>query len=104
MRLDRSALIQPSEAPSFPMADVIIYTRDLCGYCARAKALLASKDVAFVEKNASASPALRAEMTARAKGRSTFPQVFVGDVHVGGCDDLYALDRAGKLDPLLGRA
>ncbi len=83
------------------MPPVTIYTRQLCGYCARAKQLLASKGVAFEEKDATVEPSYRAEMMARAPGRTTFPQIFVGDTHVGGCDDLYALDRAGKLDPLL---
>ncbi|KAB0677065.1 glutaredoxin 3 [Aureimonas leprariae] len=86
------------------MADVTIYTREFCGYCARAKQLLQKKGVAFEEKDASFSPDLRAEMTRRANGRTTFPQIFVGETHVGGCDDLYALDRAGKLDPLLAAA
>ncbi len=83
------------------MASVVIYTRDLCGYCARAKQLLDSKGVAYVEHNASANPEARQEMYAKANGRTTFPQIFIGNTHVGGCDDLVALDRAGKLDPLL---
>ncbi|MFT4002972.1 MAG: glutaredoxin 3 [Rhizobium sp.] len=83
------------------MASVTIYTRQFCGYCARAKSLLESKGVAFVEHDATDKPELRQEMISRANGRMTFPQIFVGDVHVGGCDDLYALDRDGKLDPLL---
>ncbi|MCQ8783893.1 glutaredoxin 3 [Mangrovibrevibacter kandeliae] len=83
------------------MPDVTIYTRQLCGYCARAKQLLDKKGVAYEEKDASFSPELRKEMIERSKGGSTFPQIFVGETHVGGCDDLYALERAGKLDPLL---
>lgn len=83
------------------MASVTIYTREYCGYCARAKALLASKGVDFEEKDATYSPDLRQEMIARANGGSTFPQIFINGRHVGGCDDLHALDRAGKLDPLL---
>ncbi|WP_188910864.1 glutaredoxin 3 [Aureimonas endophytica] len=83
------------------MAEVTIYTRALCGYCARAKQLLEKKGVAFEEKDATFSPDLRAEMTQRARGRTTFPQIFIGERHVGGCDDLYALDQAGELDPLL---
>lgn len=83
------------------MASVTIYTREYCGYCARAKALLASKNVDFEEKDATYSPDLRKEMIARANGGSTFPQIFINGKHVGGCDDLHALDRAGKLDPLL---
>ena len=87
--------------PAEAMAEVTIYTREFCGYCARAKQLLTKKGVAFEEKDATYSPALRAEMAARANGCTTFPQIFVGSTHVGGCDDLYALDRAGGLDPLL---
>ncbi|PSJ50782.1 glutaredoxin 3 [Kumtagia ephedrae] len=83
------------------MADVTIYTRMMCGYCAAAKRLLDSKGVAYTEHDASFSPQLRGEMIDRANGRSTFPQIFVGDVHVGGCDDLHALDAEGKLDGLL---
>lgn len=82
------------------MADITIYTRQFCGYCARAKQLLSEKGAAFTEKDATDSAALRAEMRERS-GRATFPQIFIGDTHVGGCDDLVALDRAGKLDPLL---
>ena len=83
------------------MADVTIYTRMMCGYCARAKRLLDSKGVAYTEHDASFSPELRQEMIGRAHGRSTFPQIFIGDRHVGGCDDLYALEREGRLDALL---
>jgi len=83
------------------MAGVTIYTRDFCGYCSAAKRLLSEKGVDFVEHDAGFSPELRQEMIQRAKGRATFPQIFIGDVHIGGCDDLYALDRAGKLDPML---
>ena len=72
-----------------------------CGYCAAAKRLLERKGVAYTEHDASFSPELRAEMIARADGRSTFPQIFVGDVHVGGSDELHALEHAGKLDALL---
>ena len=83
------------------MSDVTIYTRQFCGFCSRAKTLLDQKGVAYEEKDATASPQLRQEMIQRAKGASTFPQIFVGETHVGGCDDLFALDRAGKLDPIL---
>lgn len=83
------------------MPDVTIYTREFCGYCARAKQLLGQKGVAFEERDASHSPELRREMIQRARGGSTFPQIFIGDTHVGGCDDLYALDRAGALDRML---
>ncbi|CAD7034526.1 glutaredoxin 3 [Pseudorhizobium endolithicum] len=83
------------------MADVTIYTRQGCGYCSRAKALLQSKGVDFIEHDATSSPDLRQEMIGKANGRSTFPQIFINGEHVGGCDDLHALDRAGKLDPML---
>lgn len=83
------------------MVEVIIYTRQMCGYCSAAKRLLDSKGVAYTEHDASFEPSLRAEMIAKANGRSTFPQIFIGGVHVGGCDDLHDLDRAGKLDPML---
>jgi glutaredoxin 3 len=83
------------------MSEVMIYTRALCGYCAAAKRLLDSKGVAYVERDATFSPELRQEMIARANGRSTFPQIFIGDTHVGGCDDLHALERDGRLDRLL---
>lgn len=84
------------------MAQVTIYTRDFCGYCAAAKRLLSEKGVDFVEHDASFSPELRKEMIQRANGRSTFPQIFVGETHVGGCDELFALDQRGGLLPLLG--
>jgi glutaredoxin 3 len=83
------------------MASVVIYTREFCGYCSRAKSLLESKGVDYVEHNATYSPDLRQEMIGKSNGRSTFPQIFINGEHVGGCDDLHALDRAGKLDPLL---
>lgn len=86
------------------MAGVTIYTRMMCGYCSAAKRLLDEKGVAYVEHDASFSPELRQEMIQRASGRTTFPQIFVGDVHVGGCDDLYALDEQGRLDALLATA
>jgi glutaredoxin 3 len=82
------------------MVPVTIYTRDGCGYCDRARGLLNRKNVAFNEINAGYSPELKSEMVAKS-GRSTFPQIFVGDIHVGGCDDLHALENAGRLDPLL---
>ncbi|MGO4568814.1 glutaredoxin 3 [Rhizobium sp. 2YAF20] len=83
------------------MASVVIYTREFCGYCARAKSLLQSKGVDFVEHNATYSPDMRQEMIAKSNGGATFPQIFINEVHVGGCDDLHALDRAGRLDPML---
>jgi glutaredoxin 3 len=82
------------------LADILIYTRDLCGYCAAAKRLLEQKGAAFTELNATFDPALRTEMMTRS-GRQTFPQVFIDGRHIGGCDDLHALDRQGGLDPLL---
>ncbi len=82
------------------MAEVIIYTRDGCGYCVRAKALLTRKNAAFTEFNATVDPSKRAEMMERS-GRSTFPQIFINGEHIGGCDDLYELDFDGGLAPLL---
>lgn len=86
------------------MVDVTLYTRQFCGYCTAAKRLLESKGVEFTEHDATTSPDLRQEMMTKANGRSTFPQIFIGGVHVGGCDELHALDRAGKLDPMLKEA
>lgn len=83
------------------MTDVTIYTRMGCGYCARAKRLLESKNVEYTEHDASFSPELRQEMIQRSNGGNTFPQIFIGDTHVGGCDELFALEQAGKLDPML---
>jgi len=83
------------------MVDVTIYTRMMCGYCAAAKRLLDRKGVAYTEHDASFSPELRQEMISRANGRSTFPQIFIGDIHVGGSDDLHDLDARGKLDAML---
>ena len=83
---------------------VEIYTSPLCGFCHAAKRLLTSKDVSFTEIDIAREPTRRAEMMQRANGRHTVPQIFIGGTHVGGCDDLYALERAGKLDPLLQTA
>ncbi len=83
------------------MAHVTIYTRPFCGYCARALSLLAAKGAQVSEIEAGFSPSKRAEMVRRSGGASTFPQIFIGEAHVGGCDELYALDRQGKLDSLL---
>jgi glutaredoxin 3 len=83
------------------MAEVVIYTRDFCYYSEAAKELLTRKGVAFKEINASGNRELRQQMIERANGGSTFPQVFIGDTHIGGCDELYALEDAGKLDALL---
>jgi glutaredoxin 3 len=83
------------------MAEVEIYTTMWCGFCSRAKRLLAEHGVAFREIDVSAEPERRPEMMARAGGRSTVPQIFINGSHVGGCDELHALDAAGKLTPLL---
>ncbi len=82
------------------MSEVIVYSSDYCPYCSRAKHLLASKGVAFEEIKVDGKPQLRAEMTNKA-GRTSVPQIWIGAKHIGGCDDLYALERAGKLDALL---
>jgi glutaredoxin 3 len=83
------------------MRQVDIYTTPICPYCAMAKRLLAKKGVAYREIDVSRDPALRQAMVQRANGRRTVPQIFIGDHHVGGSDDLHALDHAGKLDALL---
>jgi glutaredoxin 3 len=83
------------------MAKVTIYTTSLCPYCHMAKRLLSSKGVSYDEIDVGSDRKLRDVMTRRAGGRHTVPQIFIGETHVGGCDDLHALDRAGKLDPLL---
>jgi glutaredoxin 3 len=83
------------------MIAIDVYTRPGCGYCSAAKSLLTRKNAAFTEFDVSKDPALRQQMWDRAGAGSTFPQIFIGDIHVGGCDELYALDREGKLDSLL---
>ncbi len=80
---------------------VTIYTKDYCPYCVRAKALLSHKGVVFNEIKIDAQPELRPDMIARSGGRSTVPQIFINDQHIGGCDDLHALDAQGRLDTLL---
>jgi glutaredoxin 3 len=82
------------------MAHVVIYSSDWCPFCTRAKHLLDSKGVAFEEIKVDGKPQVRAQMADKA-GRTSVPQIWVGERHVGGCDDLYALERAGKLDALL---
>lgn len=82
------------------MANVELYTTPWCPYCLRAKHLLKSKGVAFTDIDVSGQPELRREMEQRS-GRYTVPQIWIGSTHVGGCDDLHALERAGKLDALL---
>jgi glutaredoxin 3 len=86
------------------MAKVEIYTSMLCGYCYAAKRLLKQKGVDYTEYDVGCDIEKRAKMTERAGGRTSVPQIFINGTHVGGCDDLYALDRAGKLAPLLGTA
>lgn len=83
------------------MQTIEIYTTPICGFCRMAKRLLDGKGVSYVEIDVMAHPAKRAEMTRRAEGGRTVPQIFVGDAHVGGCDELYALERSGALDRLL---
>lgn len=82
------------------MADVLIYTSRWCPYCIRAKQLLDAKGVHYQELSIDGQPALRAQMAERA-GRTSVPQIWIGSTHVGGCDDLHALERAGRLDALL---
>jgi len=84
------------------MPAVTIYTKAWCPYCDAAKDLLRGKNVAFDEISVDGDTAGQTAMAERANGRRTVPQIFIGDQHVGGCDDLYALERSGKLDPLLG--
>ncbi len=83
------------------MQPIEIYTSPLCGFCHAAKRLLNAKGASFAEIDLSREPQRRAEMRSRANGGHTVPQIFIGDLHVGGCDELHALDRAGKLDQLL---
>ena len=83
------------------MARVEIYTRDFCGYCSRAKSLLARKGADVTEHEAGMDADLRREMIQRSNGGSTFPQIFINGRHVGGCDDLFDLEGAGRLDALL---
>ena len=82
-------------------AAIEIYTRPGCGYCSAAKSLLTRKKAAFTEFNVATDATLRQQMWDRAGAGSTFPQIFIGATHVGGCDELYALDREGKLDAML---
>ncbi len=84
------------------MPKVEMYTKFMCPFCIRAKSLLKKKGVKVIDIPAANDRAKRAEMNERSGGRNTFPQIFIDNVHVGGCDDLTAMDRAGKLDPMLG--
>ena len=83
------------------MSKVEIYTREFCPYCVRAIQLLDSKGVSYTHIDAGMDPEKKAEMVKRSEGARTFPQIFINDMHVGGCDELHALERAGKLDGLL---
>ena len=83
------------------MPQITVYSGPTCPYCERAKALLKKKGAAFADINVKADEAKLAEMMQRANGKRTIPQIFIGDRHIGGCDDLYALESAGKLDALL---
>ena len=83
------------------MSPVTIYTKNWCGYCTRAKALLARKGADVTEIEISDDAASRDEMVERSGGRRTVPQIFIGETHVGGCDDLYRLEGEGRLDALL---
>lgn len=86
------------------MTDIVIYTTFMCGYCARAKALLDKKGQTYTEIDVSYDAAKREEMTAKAGGARSVPQIWINGQHIGGSDDLHALDRAGKLDALLQAA
>ncbi len=83
------------------MKNIIIYTTSYCPYCVRAKNLLTRKGASYEEINVENDGELREAMVQRAGGRKTVPQIFIGDLHIGGCDDLYALEGEGKLDELL---
>lgn len=83
------------------MSKVTVYTKPFCPYCSRALGLLAAKGAEVDEIEAAFDPDLRKQMLARSNGRATYPQIFIGERHIGGCDELVALDRAGQLDPLL---
>ena len=83
------------------MPRIVVYTTPFCSYCRSAKALLRRKGIDFTEINVAGAPDRRAEMVERANGLTTVPQIFIGSDHVGGCDELHALDGAGRLDALL---
>ena len=86
------------------MAKIEIYTSKMCSYCSRAIGLLQSKNISFEQIDVSMSGALRQTMCSRANGRTSVPQIFIDDEHIGGCDDLIALESAGHLDALLNRS
>ena len=94
-------ILTPRPTERLMTAAIEIYTRPGCGYCSAAKSLLVRKKAAFTEFDIATDPTLRQKMWDRAGAGSTFPQIFIGETHVGGCDELYALDRAGRLDSLL---
>lgn len=96
-RLERRA----GRTQGFTMAKIEIYTKFLCPYCSRAKSLLTTKGATFEEIDITTGGPRRQEMLERSGGRQTVPQIFIDGRHIGGCDDLHALDRAGGLDPLL---
>jgi glutaredoxin 3 len=83
------------------MKPVEIYTSPICGFCVRAKQLLDRKGVSYVEHDVFSKPGVKSEMIQRADGRRTVPQIFIDGEGIGGCDELFALERAGKLDPML---
>ncbi|WP_419148538.1 glutaredoxin 3 [Pseudoalteromonas 'SMAR'] len=83
------------------MSQVVLYTKDYCPFCHRAKALLDAKGVTYTEYDIGVKPELRDEMIAKANGSHTVPQIFIAEQHIGGCDDMMALEAQGKLDPLL---
>lgn len=93
--------LEPVASKEILVAEVVIYTKPGCPYCIRAKALLDSKGAAYAEIVASNDPEKRAEMIQRSGGAATYPQIFIDGRHMGGSDDLHALDRQGGLDPLL---
>jgi glutaredoxin 3 len=89
---------------SDPTPDIVVYSTGWCPYCVRARALLERKGLPFREIKVDEDPAEREAMLARSGGRRTVPQIFIGEQHVGGFDELYALDKSGQLDALTGRA
>jgi glutaredoxin 3 len=98
-RIDKRRMEPQFEAE---MAKIEIYTKDWCGYCTRAKELLESKGVAFEEYDITMGGPKQEEMLERVPGRTSVPQIFIDGEHIGGCDDMVALDGRGELDPLLG--
>ncbi|MBL4870491.1 MAG: glutaredoxin 3 [Robiginitomaculum sp.] len=86
------------------MKTVTIYTRAFCPYCMRAMSLLKNKNIKLNQINAGMNAELRREMIQRSGGGATYPQIFIEDIHIGGCDEMLALERAGKLDPMLTAA